>query len=193
MKKTLTQLQTDASDLLLLSQNWHPPRPELPASEERITAQDKGQRGVVYLWVCTLTLALPGSSAATDRAVCSDAGCAPSTLHLPAPPAADTAWREEGRVEAGAEEGAERSSSPLQHCNMAKKERISYHCERHGYRKSVYEHAYPKSSILELFWTFDGDSGGSGMMAPSSGIPGNKNLQQHFLLLNKMIRDLFGT
>lgn len=78
-------------------------------------------RRLVYLLACTLTLALPGSSKATDRVACSDAGCGPSTVRLLAPPAAGTAWREEGRVEAGAEGGAERSSSPLQHCSMGKR------------------------------------------------------------------------
>lgn len=46
---------------------------------------------------------------------------------------------------------------------------------------NTHTHTHLKSSRLELLRTLDGDSGGSGMMAPSSGIPGNKNLQQRFL------------
>lgn len=79
------------SDLFLLSQNGHPHGPELPAPEEkRIPDQVNDRSRVVQLGMCTLTLALPESSAATDQAVCSDAGFAPSTERPPAPPAADT-------------------------------------------------------------------------------------------------------
>lgn len=150
--------------------------------EENNRAGHRG-RGVVQPCTRSLTHALPESSAVTDRAVCSNAGFGPSTERPSAPLAAGTEWREEGRVGGGVAGAAGRSSSPLQCCNIARKKKGEgfLAMRKDKMTENLRMNTHLKSSRLGLLRTLDGDSGGSGMMAPSSGIPGNKNLQHHFL------------
>lgn len=98
-----------------------------------------------------------------------------------------------GRVEGAAEGGAERSSTPPAHCwttGVEEEERRDGKADKRTVFNlcicSVCVDTHPCSAVLESCLPLD--AGGSGMMPPSSGNPGNRNLEATELIFSKVIK-----